>query len=167
MLPRMKNGVEKMEQLGWREWGALPQLGIPALKIKVDSGARTSCLHAERIEEFERDGEAWVRFWVLPVASAMVQPRQCEARVTDRRMVCDSGGNRAMRVFIHTQLEVGGSTWNIEMTLNNRKNMKFRMLLGRTAMNGRFTINPQASYLLGRAPEELASLYPELEQTAL
>ncbi len=134
--------------LGWREWLTLPELGIGAIKAKIDSGARSSALHVESQESFQRDGRDWVRFGIAPVARHA--PRvMCEAPVVAVRPVTDSGGHTAERRFIRTMLEVAGRRWPIEINLTNRVHMLFPMLLGRTAMAGRLCIDPALSYTLG------------------
>ncbi|RBW50540.1 ATP-dependent zinc protease [Marinobacter sp. F3R11] len=141
--------AENKISLGWREWVALPDLGINRIKAKVDTGARTSCLHTFRTEPYTQDGERRVRFWVHPVQNDMHQVVECDARVLDERDVSDSGGHKELRLVIETTLVVGGESWPVEMTLTNRDSMRFRMLLGRTAMAGRSMIYPEASYLAG------------------
>jgi len=136
-------------QLGWREWVALPDLGINRIKAKVDTGARTSCLHAYRTEPYTENGERRVRFWVHPVQNNLHESIECDARVLDERTVSDSGGHKEQRLVIETTLVVGDLSWPVEMTLTNRDTMRFRMLLGRTAMSGRSEIYPEASYLAG------------------
>lgn len=143
-IPETKNQL----LVGWREWVALPDLGIAALKAKVDTGARTSCLHTFEIEEYEKEGEKWVKFLIHPVQDNDIIEKECHAKVIDMRMVRDSGGHETVRYVIETTLVIGSKSWKIEMTLTARDNMRFRMLLGRTAMDGNLVVDPSASYLV-------------------
>ena len=136
-------------RLGWREWVALPDLGIGHIKAKVDTGARTSCLHTFRTEPYTENGERRVKFWVHPVQNNLHEVIECDARVLDERSVSDSGGHKELRLVIETTLVVGDHQWPIEMTLTNRDSMRFRMLIGRTAMARRAIVVPEASYLSG------------------
>jgi hypothetical protein len=137
-------------RLGWREWLALPTLGIPRIKAKVDSGARTSALHAFYVEPFERDGQAHVRFGMHPRQRSEHYVVHCEAPLKDHRRVTDSGGHSEQRYVIECPIQLGPYQINAEITLTDRESMRFRMLLGRTAMQGLVLIDPGRSYLLGK-----------------
>ncbi|NKN31698.1 ATP-dependent zinc protease family protein [Marichromatium bheemlicum] len=137
--------------LGWREWLALPELGLPLIKAKVDTGARTSALHAFYVDPFTRAGAPYVRFGIHPLQHCPDLVVHAEAEVIDRRRVSDSGGHREERYVVSTLLQVAGREWPIELTLTNRESMLFRMLLGRTAMaSGGARVDPACSFLAGR-----------------
>ncbi len=127
-----------------------PELGIPAIKTKIDTGARTSALHTYFIEPFTKDGKEWVRFGVHPLRKRTSIELVCEAPVLDKRIVTDSGGHSELRFVIKTVLQLGEESWPIEVTLASRENMLFRCLLGRTALLGRFVIDPNRSFVFGR-----------------
>jgi len=148
--------------VGWREWVALPALGIPAIKAKVDTGARTSCLHSYRLEHLREGGKDLVRFAVHPLQARRDLSLTCTAELLDQRLVSDSGGHRELRWVIQTTILVGNQAWPGELTLTDRDTMRFRMLLGRTAMQGRILVDPQASYLAGKQPD-LPALYPQIQ----
>ena len=139
--------------LGWREWASLPDLGLDRIKAKVDTGARTSALHAFEVRQFDVDGSSKVEFLVHPNQRDLDTVVTCVADVIDRRSVRDSGGRSEQRWVIRTPLTLGGKTWPIEMTLTERDNMLFRMLLGRTAISGIAVVNPQRSYLASKKPQ--------------
>jgi hypothetical protein len=136
--------------VGWREWISLPELGIEKIKAKVDTGARTSALHAFYVEPFERNETAWVKFRLHPVQDNNEDVIECEASVKDQRVVSDSGGHKENRYVIETTAVMGEFEWPIEITLTDRDSMKFRMLLGRTALDEKFLVNPAASYQIGK-----------------
>lgn len=135
--------------LGWREWLALPELEIPRIKCKVDTGARSSALHTFAIERYTEKGAPRVRFGVHPLQKNTDIEVWCETDVVDERMVSDSGGHREQRVVIRTPVKLGEELRPIEITLTDRDTMLFRMLLGRTAMKG-LRVDPSASYLLDK-----------------
>lgn len=140
--------------VGWREWLTLPELGIPAIKAKIDTGARTSALHAFELNTFRERGQLRVRFGIHPLQKRHDIEIFCEADVIDHRMVTDSGGHREKRYVIETPVRLGEQEWSIEVTLTNRDTMLFRMLLGRTAMRRRVLVNPASSFLTGHELEE-------------
>ena len=137
--------------IGWREWMTLPDLEIPAIKAKIDTGARTSTLHAFDIREYEADGRKMIRFNIRPLQRRKKLILHCTADLLERRMVSDSGGHRELRYVIRTTVTLGGKSWPIEITLTDRDTLKFRMLLGRTALRGRYLVDPEKSYLTGHS----------------
>lgn len=139
-----------MITLGWREWVGLPNLGIQRIKAKVDTGARTSALHAFKLEYFTEDKVDRIRFHIHPKQRDNTTVMTCIADVVDRRLVTDSGGHSEQRWVIATPVLIGESRWTIEITLTARDNMQFRMLLGRTALNQHAVVDSSASYLQGK-----------------
>lgn len=133
--------------IGWREWVGLPDLGIKHLKAKVDTGARSSSLHAFNIREFEREGIPWVKFMVSPVQRRSVPTVEVESPVLEFRSVRSSSGEVSTRPVIVTSVRLMGVTWPVDLTLANRKQMGFRMLLGREAFRGRLLVDAGQSYL--------------------
>lgn len=141
--------------IGWREWIALPDLGVEHVKVKVDTGARSSALHAYDVEPFERDGRSMVRFLVHPYQRETNTTIEAEAEVIDERWVRSSSGKRDRRPVIRTTVLWSGQRWPIELTLTRRDTMGFRMLLGREAVRGRYVVDAGRSYYGGRPPKEI------------
>lgn len=141
--------MQDLITLGWREWLSLPHLELPLIAAKIDTGARSSCLHTFQIDPFQKEGQDWVRFAVHPMQNTNDVVVWREALVKDLREVSDSGGHKEKRYVIETELLINGIRKPIEMTLTNRDTMRFRMLLGRTAMNGLCVVNPALSWCLG------------------
>lgn len=141
--------------VGWREWAALPELAIPAVKVKIDTGARTSALHALNIEQFQDNGRDMVGFDVQPLQRNTSLVIRAKAPLVDIRSVSDSGGHVENRYVISTTLRLGSLEQEIDVTLTERKSMLFRMLIGRTALAGNVLVDPAASYLCGRLSTRL------------
>lgn len=140
---------KQLEIIGWREWVGLPDLGIPHIKAKVDTGAKTSALHAYYVTPFEKDRKPWVRFGLHPLQRDSLTCIECEEPIKDIRSVTDSGGHREQRVVIETRLLINGTFISMEVTLTDRENMQFRMLLGRNALRRGFLVDSSKSFLLG------------------
>lgn len=140
--------------IGWREWVSLPSLNIDAIKVKVDTGAKTCALHAYYIEPYKKDGEDWVHFGIHPLQNNNTKEVKCHARLVDKRKVTDSGGHSENRFVIMTTVLIGTHSFDVEVTLTDRESMRFRMLLGRNALNGRFIVNSEKSFLLGKKPSK-------------
>ena len=150
----MKNPSREKDllTLGWREWVSLPELGLENIKAKVDTGARTSALHAFEVRQFEAGGRQRLEFKMHPRQRDNETVVVCQADVIDERVVRDSGGHAEMRWVIETPVTIGDESWPIEMTLTARDDMLFRMLLGRTAIRNRAVVDPARSYLVGKKP---------------
>jgi len=135
--------------LGWREWVGLPALKVAAIKAKVDTGARTSTLHAIDVTPVVDGGRRRLRFKILPLQDRRDHAVNCIADPVEQRLVSSSTGQRELRWVIRTPLRIGVGEWPIELTLTDRDSMQFRMLLGRTALAGRYVVDPTRSFLLG------------------
>lgn len=136
--------------IGWREWVKLPTLGIDKIKVKVDSGARSSSIQAVNLKTFNRDGEQWVRFRVHPIQRSSKDTVETEAKILEFRSVKSSNGVAKIRPVILADIELLSQTWQVELTLASRDNMGFRMLLGREAFRDRFLVDGGKSYYAGR-----------------
>ena len=155
------NETIKLPTIGWREWLSIPELGIPGVKAKIDTGARSSALHTHDYEVYDTDdGDQRVRFHLHPLRDRTDVELACDAPVTGMREVKDSGGHVEFRPFIRATAKLGEFEWPIEISLTNREGMRFRMLLGRTALKGHFLIDTGRSYLQGKS---LAKRYPRRE----
>ncbi|NNE90047.1 MAG: ATP-dependent zinc protease [Verrucomicrobiales bacterium] len=138
-----------MQTIGWREWVSIPDLGIAGIKAKIDTGARSSCLHTHDFEVYENEaGEERVRFHLHPLVRTNSIEVSCDWPVNNIREVKDSGGHVELRPFILVAVQLGENEWDVELSLSNREGMKFRMLLGRTALKERFIVDPTKSYRL-------------------
>ena len=146
--------------IGSEEWCAFPDLALPAIKARVDSGAKTSAIHAFNIQTFRRDGVLWVSFEVHPLQNSRRTVVRCEKPVIDRRRVKSSSGASETRYVISAPLKMGEDVWDIEITLTNRDSMGYRMLLGREAMGDKLVIDPSCSFCLGQiTPQEILGYY--------
>lgn len=146
--------IKKYPIIGWREWITLPELGIHKIKAKIDTGARTSALHAFSLNPFTEKGKIKIRFDIHPLQHNNASIITCIADVVDKRLVTDSGGHEEERYVIQTPITIAGQTWSIEITLTERENMLFRMLLGRSALHRRFIVNPARSFVTTKADKK-------------
>ncbi|MFT4873545.1 ATP-dependent zinc protease [Congregibacter sp.] len=149
--------MAELRTLGWREWVGFPDIGIAQIKAKVDTGARTSCLHAFKVESYDNEGATWVRFDIHPSQTDSSDVVQCSAPVLEQRVVRDSGGHEELRYVIETTMTIGDHEQTVEVTLTDRDTMKFRVLLGRTAIQGAFTVDPSGSYLIGKRKRQMST----------
>ena len=145
------NEETKNVKVGWREWVSLPDLGIPAIKAKIDTGAKTSALHTFHVESFEEDNKKYIKFEIHPLQKNSDTIIKCVSPVIDKRVVKDSGGHSEERFVISTPLHLGDLIVPIEITLTNREDMQFRMLIGRSALTkANIDVDPGTSYKFGR-----------------
>lgn len=148
--------------IGWCEWCALPTLHLPAIKAKIDTGAKTSALHAEDIKPFHKAGQEWVHFSVFPLTGHESTKIQCAAQIIDCRSIMSSNGHKEERYVIKTPINLGPFTWDIELTLSNRDPLRFRMLLGRSALKKNIIIHPNKTCLQGKIKQAaLRRFYPD------
>ena len=137
---------------GWREWISLPEIGVSWVKAKLDTGARTSAIHAWDIEEFDRDGRTWASFELHPWQRSDLDAVRVELPVLDQRTIRSSTGHEEQRIVVSTTVRVAGHDLECELTLTNRDEMGFRMLVGREAMRGKLLVDPGRSYIGGKPP---------------
>jgi ribosomal protein S6--L-glutamate ligase len=145
----------KLIPIGWEEWVSLPELNLLAIKTKVDTGAKTSALHAFMVEKIEEDGQQKIRFGIHPIPERPDIEIYCKAVLVAEREVTSSSGHTELRYVIKTMLQLGDKSWPIEVSLTNRETMSYRMLLGRTALEGKLAVFPQASHLFGELSPQL------------
>lgn len=153
--------IKKTKIIGWKEWFGLNCISLPAIKGKIDTGAKTSSLHAFNIESFYIEDVEYVKFEIHPLQKNKKLSRTCVARVIDRRMVSDSSGKKEKRFVIKSDLEIGENKVRIEITLANRDTMAFRMLLGREAIKqAKMLVDTSKSFIQGkRKRSEILKLY--------
>ena len=149
--------MENLKIIGSEEWCVFNELGIPAIKARVDSGAKTSSIQATNLKIISKGGQEWVKFEVSPLQENRSIAIECQAKLVDRRMVKSSSGISEERLVIKTPVTIGESTFDIELTLANRDTMEFRMLLGREALNERFIVNPAVNYQLQSFEDEVVN----------
>jgi hypothetical protein len=155
-----------MDVAGWREWVSLPEFDVPWIKAKLDTGARSSAIHAYEVEEFDRDSAPWVRFEIHPWQMSSLDSVTVEVPVVDRRVVRSSTGHEEERLVVSATLAVVGRRLDAELTLTNRDEMGFRMLVGREAMRGELVVDPSRSYIGGRPPRKLRRRNRQSEEGA-
>jgi len=132
---------------GWEEWCSLPKLNLPIIKAKIDSGAKTSCLHAVNIKAIRKGEKRYIDFDIHPIQKNKKIVVRCRAPRVDKRSVKSSTGHKEKRYVISTPISIGNKCWDIEITLTNRDSMGYRMLIGREAMKGMALIDPERSFL--------------------
>lgn len=146
--------------VGWQEWCSLPKLHVPAIKVKIDTGAKTSALHAWDIHPFHRHGELFVHFILHPIQRNIRITQICSAKVIDERIIMNSGGQKEKRYIINTPIVLGDTTWNIEVSLTNRDALSFRMILGRDALKNYLIIDTAKKLCHGKlTTKEARTLY--------
>ena len=165
----MKTIKKTKKIIGWKEWFNLDCIALPAIKGKIDTGAKTSALHAFNIETFYIEDVEYVRFDIHPLQKNKRLVRSCISRVIDRRMVSDSSGKKEKRIVIKSDLKIGDKKIRIELTLTNRDNMSFRMLLGREAIKqAKMIVDISKSFVQGKLKKsKVLKLYREIKPNLL
>ena len=149
-----------LQKIGWQEWLELPELGVPAIKAKIDTGAKTSSLHAYNIQRKRRNHRDYVSFMVHPIQGIDTLEIPCCVPIIDIRGVMSSNGHIEQRYVIRTSLVLGNKKWDIELTLSNRDPLRFRMLLGREALREKVIIDPSRSTLVKKyTKKDLKAIY--------
>ncbi|MFC1672537.1 30S ribosomal protein S6--L-glutamate ligase [Pseudomonadota bacterium] len=149
---------------GWEEWVELPELGLPAVRAKVDTGAKSSSIHAFMIEPYGRAGRKRVRFGVHPIPERPDIVVYCSAELVDQREITSSNGETELRYIIRTSLRIGGQEWPIDISLTNRESMQYRMLVGRTAIRNNVIVDPNLSCVQGELSPELYDKLPKTKR---
>lgn len=144
----MSKASKTKQMIGALEYGNMPELGITNLVMRVDTGAATSSLHVDNIQEFEREGERWIRFDIHPDIHDVARTVKCESKVLSQTKIKSSTADRQRRYVINTRLQMGTRSWKIKLTLTDRSEMTYLMLLGRQAMNGKFYVDPEYEFIL-------------------
>lgn len=148
----MSKSSKTKQMIGALEYGSMPELGINNLVMRVDTGAATSSLHVDNIEEFERDNERWIRFDIHPDIHDVARTVRCESKVLSQKKIKSSTADRQRRFVINTRLQMGTRSWKIKLTLTDRSEMTYLMLLGRQAMAGKFYVDPEYEFILPACP---------------
>lgn len=148
-------------EIGWEEWVSLPELGLPAVKAKADTGAKTSSLHAFSVEPYMAGGKKRVRFGIHPIIDQPKIEMFCTAELVGERDIVSSNGEKERRYIVKSSVRIAGQEWSIEISLTNREGMNYRMLLGRSAMKGRLIVNPLATCVHGEISPEVYHDYDE------
>ncbi|MDG6099402.1 ATP-dependent zinc protease [Alteromonas oceani] len=148
----MSKSSKTKQMIGALEYGSMPELGINNLVMRVDTGAATSSLHVDNIEEFERDNERWIRFDIHPDIHDVARTVRCESKVLSQKKIKSSTADRQRRYVINTRLQMGTRSWKIKLTLTDRSEMTYLMLLGRQAMVGKFYVDPEYEFILPARP---------------
>ena len=145
----MNNNRETSLIIGWKEWASLPHLNIPKIKVKIDTGAKTSALHAYDINVVKNNGKEYAKFIIHPIQKNNKIYNHCIAEIIGIKTVKSSNGLKEERFMIRSPIQIGSQIWDINITLTNRDIMHYRMLLGRNAMNS-IIINPMKKYCQGK-----------------
>ena len=156
------DNIEERLVVGWREWASLPELNVPTIKVKIDTGAKTSALHAFDINPIKIADKDFVEFNIRPIQNNNTIIRACRAEIVDIRKIKSSNGLSEQRIVIRTSISIGTNKWSINITLTNRDIMKHRMLLGREAMR-HVLVNPAGQFHQGRYTNQEVQKHYELE----